>query len=159
MGMAEEYKAKNIIEWDARYHVQNLKISMYCTLLCVCVGVCVRLAGGQKLLIGKLMLRQSLRAQSANKGIDNGILTHTRLHIFVYTHSHTLMHLFIVVCCLSVLHLPQTVTPISVPSSCLLSSSYQLQLVNLNLNQLYFPQYFAALPCLNCSQLWFSFVF
>lgn len=35
--MAEEYKAKNRIEWDARYHVQNLKISMYC----VCVWVCV----------------------------------------------------------------------------------------------------------------------
>lgn len=58
------------------------------------------------------------------------------------------MHLFIVVCCLFALHLPQTVTTISVPSSCLLSGSYQLQLVNLNLNQLYFPQYFAALPCL-----------
>lgn len=88
MGIAQEYKAKNRTEWDARYHVQNLKISMYCALLCMCV----RLAGGQKLLIGKLMLRQSLRAQGANKGIDNGILTHTRLHIFVYTHTHTQSH-------------------------------------------------------------------
>lgn len=40
MGIAEEYKAKNRIELDARYHVQNLKISMYCALLAVCVCLC-----------------------------------------------------------------------------------------------------------------------
>lgn len=148
------------MEWDARYHVQNLNM---CMCVCLCIVLC-SLGWGSKApnwQIDAETIVAGAKRQQRNR--DNSILTHTWLHILrIHTHTHTsTKNNAFIYSCLYAFAVRPTLTTGDYNNFCIsafFASSYQLQQQNKTCQSefiliVFFPLYFAALPCLKCSQL------